>query len=51
MYGAIVIRPKKGTHYPFPKPDGEVPLILGTNFASNIDLILVNKFSFIYTLK
>lgn len=30
VHGAIVIRPKKGTNYPFPKPHKEVPIILGT---------------------
>lgn len=33
VHGAIVIRPKRGTYYPFPKPDKEVPLILGTNLS------------------
>ncbi|KAK2997492.1 hypothetical protein RJ639_025483, partial [Escallonia herrerae] len=30
VHGAIVIYPKNGTGYPFPKPDAEVPIILGT---------------------
>ncbi|KAF5467676.1 hypothetical protein F2P56_011907 [Juglans regia] len=29
VYGAIIIHPKKGTHYPFPKPHAEFPIILG----------------------
>ncbi|XP_062160108.1 laccase-14-like [Alnus glutinosa] len=29
VYGAIVIHPKNGTSYPFPKPHAEVPIILG----------------------
>lgn len=29
MYGAIVILPKRGVPYPFPKPDREVVVILG----------------------
>ncbi|KAI4389103.1 hypothetical protein MLD38_001365 [Melastoma candidum] len=29
VHGAIVIRPKEGSSYPFPKPDEEVPIILG----------------------
>lgn len=29
VYGAIIIHPKKGTSYPFPKPHAEVPIILG----------------------
>ncbi|KAL1817205.1 hypothetical protein DCAR_0521628 [Daucus carota subsp. sativus] len=40
VYGAIVIRPKKGTTYPFPKPDGEVPIILGDWWKSDIEEVL-----------
>ncbi|XP_057975547.1 laccase-14-like isoform X1 [Malania oleifera] len=29
VHGAIVVYPKKGTSYPFKKPDAEVPIILG----------------------
>ncbi|KAL1547064.1 laccase [Salvia divinorum] len=29
VHGAIVVRPKPGGTYPFPKPDKEVPIILG----------------------
>ncbi|CAI0443512.1 unnamed protein product [Linum tenue] len=29
VYGAIVILPKKGVPYPFPKPDGEKVIVLG----------------------
>ncbi|KAK2632523.1 hypothetical protein EUGRSUZ_L01441 [Eucalyptus grandis] len=29
VHGAIVIYPKKDSSYPFPKPDAEVPIILG----------------------
>jgi hypothetical protein len=29
VYGAIIIHPKNGTNYPFPLPEGEVPIILG----------------------
>ncbi|KAK3411194.1 hypothetical protein EUGRSUZ_J03170 [Eucalyptus grandis] len=29
VHGAIVIYPKKDSNYPFPKPDAEVPIILG----------------------
>ncbi|XP_059590863.1 laccase-15 isoform X2 [Vitis vinifera] len=29
VYGAIFVYPKPGTTYPFPKPDAEVPIILG----------------------
>ncbi|KAK3022255.1 hypothetical protein RJ639_047805, partial [Escallonia herrerae] len=33
VHGAIVVYPKNGTGYPFPKPDAEVPIILGTTLA------------------
>ncbi|GAA0184805.1 oxidase [Lithospermum erythrorhizon] len=29
VYGALVIRPRQGRPYPFPRPDAEVPIILG----------------------
>ena len=29
VHGVIIIFPKYGTGYPFPKPDAEVPIILG----------------------
>lgn len=31
VYGALVIRPKLGATYPFPKPKLELPIVLGTN--------------------
>ncbi|KAK1373709.1 Laccase [Heracleum sosnowskyi] len=40
VYGAIVIRPKKGTNYPFPKPDKEVPIILGNWWKSDVEEVL-----------
>ena len=33
VYGALIIRPRSGHPYPFPKPDKEVPILLG-----NLDL-------------
>ncbi|KAJ0085240.1 hypothetical protein Patl1_07926 [Pistacia atlantica] len=36
VHGAIVIYPENGTTYPFPKPDAEVPIILGEWWKSNI---------------
>ncbi|CAA0836330.1 Laccase-8, partial [Striga hermonthica] len=36
VYGAIIIRPKSGRSYPFPKPDGEIPIVLGEWWNSNI---------------
>lgn len=32
VHGAIIIHPKHGTTYPFAKPDGEVPIIIGMLF-------------------
>lgn len=29
IHGALIIRPRPGSHYPFPKPYKEVPIILG----------------------
>ncbi|KAF8411553.1 hypothetical protein HHK36_004107 [Tetracentron sinense] len=29
VHGAIIVYPKPGSHYPFPKPHAEVPIILG----------------------
>lgn len=29
VYGAIIIYPMLGADYPFPKPDAEVPILLG----------------------
>ena len=29
VYGALIIRPRNGTAYPFPAPDQEVPVVLG----------------------
>ncbi|XP_073114758.1 laccase-7-like [Elaeis guineensis] len=37
VYGAIIIRPRRGTKaYPFPKPDKEVPILLGEWWNANI---------------
>lgn len=32
VYGALLIRPRPGHSYPFPKPYREYPIVLGTNF-------------------
>ena len=29
VYGAFIIRPRRGNAYPFPAPDKEVPIVLG----------------------
>ncbi|CAN4122556.1 unnamed protein product [Withania somnifera] len=31
VYGALVIHPKEGAPYPFPKPKRETPILLGSN--------------------
>ena len=31
VHGAIIIYPKKGTGYAFPKPHAELPILLGTH--------------------
>ena len=33
VYGALVIRPKAGSLYPFPTPKIEFPVILGTHIV------------------
>ncbi|XP_038723917.1 laccase-5-like [Tripterygium wilfordii] len=35
VYGALIIRPKNGTSYPFPKPRRETPLLLGEWWDAN----------------
>ncbi|KAF7820362.1 laccase-15-like [Senna tora] len=36
VYGAIVVKPKPGTTYPFPKPKREFPIILGEWWKQDI---------------
>ena len=33
LHGALIIRPRLGRPYPFPKPYKEVPLIFGKHFS------------------
>ena len=33
VHGALIILPKRGMPYPFPKPDKEFPVVLGTYYA------------------
>ncbi|CAK9174192.1 unnamed protein product [Ilex paraguariensis] len=40
VHGAILIYPKNGTNYPFPKPHAEVPLILGEWWKSDIQAVM-----------
>ncbi|KAK6115435.1 hypothetical protein DH2020_007704 [Rehmannia glutinosa] len=36
VHGAIIVYPKRGTSYPFPKPRAEVPIILGEWWREDI---------------
>lgn len=36
VHGAIIVYPKKGTSYPFPKPHAEIPVILGEWWKEDI---------------
>ncbi|XP_010062034.2 putative laccase-9 [Eucalyptus grandis] len=38
VHGAIVILPEEGTTYPFPKPDGEEIIVLGSWYSEGDDL-------------
>lgn len=40
VHGAIIIHPKPGTSYPFPKPDKEVPIILGEYWKTNVSAVI-----------
>ncbi|KAG1339015.1 Laccase [Cocos nucifera] len=40
VHGALIIYPKEGSHYPFPKPNKEIPVILGEWWNRNpIDVL------------
>ncbi|XP_031268216.1 laccase-7 [Pistacia vera] len=36
VYGALIIRPRSGQAYPFPKPHKEVPILLGEWWNANV---------------
>ncbi|XP_038696234.1 laccase-15-like [Tripterygium wilfordii] len=40
VHGAIIVSPKKGTTFPFPKPDAEVPIILGEWWRKDVMEVL-----------
>ncbi|KAJ8443875.1 hypothetical protein Cgig2_032699 [Carnegiea gigantea] len=40
VHGAIVIRPKKGTPYPFPKPDKEKFIVLGEWWKADTEAVI-----------
>jgi laccase len=35
LHGALIIRPRRGS-YPFPKPHGEIPIIIGCELTSSV---------------
>ncbi|KAL8514233.1 hypothetical protein ACS0TY_013381 [Phlomoides rotata] len=43
VHGAIVVTPKKKNDYPFPKPHGQIPIILGEWWKSDVPSVL-NEF-------
>lgn len=36
VHGALIIRPRRGRSYPFPKPHAEVPILLGEWWNANV---------------
>jgi laccase len=40
VYGALVIYPRIGRPYPFPKPSAEVPILLGNQYRSALFMSL-----------
>ncbi|KAL6315618.1 hypothetical protein AAG906_003721 [Vitis piasezkii] len=45
VHGAIIVYPKNGTKYPFPKPNAEIPIILGQWWKTDpnaSDSLLIN---------
>ncbi|KAJ0979282.1 hypothetical protein J5N97_014756 [Dioscorea zingiberensis] len=40
VYGALIIHPKEGSSYPFPKPQREVPIIIGEWWNTNPQTVL-----------
>lgn len=43
VHGAIVIHPKRGTVYPYPKPHKEMPIILGEWWNADVEQILLES--------
>ncbi|GLJ29354.1 hypothetical protein SUGI_0578900 [Cryptomeria japonica] len=42
VHGALVILPRAGKDYPFPKPDAEIPIILGEWWNANVEDVLAD---------
>ncbi|XP_048231397.1 putative laccase-9 [Ricinus communis] len=40
VHGAIVIHPEEGTSYPYPTPDGEEVLVLGSWYTYDVNLVV-----------
>ncbi|GAA0171152.1 oxidase [Lithospermum erythrorhizon] len=40
VHGALVVKPKNGTTYPFPKPQADVPIIIAEWFRADVQAIL-----------
>lgn len=43
VYGALIIRPKSGHEYPYPKPDKEVPILLGGYIYPYKVILIINN--------
>jgi laccase len=41
VHGAIIIHPKRGSTYPYPRPHREVPLILGEWWNADVEQVLM----------
>ncbi|XP_072995105.1 putative laccase-9 [Typha latifolia] len=42
VHGAIVVHPRRGTTFPYPKPYKEIPIILGEWWIANVSQILAD---------
>ncbi|GLJ29357.1 hypothetical protein SUGI_0578940 [Cryptomeria japonica] len=42
VHGALVILPRPGNDYPFPKPDAEIPIILGEWWNANVEDVIAD---------
>ncbi|XP_057847991.2 laccase-12-like [Cryptomeria japonica] len=42
VHGALAILPRPGNDYPFPKPDAEIPIILGEWWNANVEDVIAD---------
>ncbi|KAH0470356.1 hypothetical protein IEQ34_000079 [Dendrobium chrysotoxum] len=42
VHGALIVYPKKGTTFPFPKPHKEIPIILGEWWKANVSQVVAD---------